>query len=81
MVASHNGHSIVASGAQGYLQKYGETWKLLQFHFHTPAEHEYASILPQCCYSSTKAPEPAQCHVAVGARCSRIAQTNAVAAK
>jgi len=35
----NNGHAIKADGIQGYFQRGGKWWKLLQFHFHTPSEH------------------------------------------
>ena len=40
-VSKHNGHTVGCSGVQGFFEHQGESWKLLQFHFHTPSEHTY----------------------------------------
>ncbi|EKX32759.1 hypothetical protein GUITHDRAFT_148394 [Guillardia theta CCMP2712] len=43
----HNGHTVQTSGVKGYFQ-YDSTWfELLQFHFHTPSEHQLDDNLQQ----------------------------------
>jgi len=41
----HNGHTVQTSGVRGFFQ-YDSTWfELLQFHFHTPSEHQLDDVL------------------------------------